>query len=117
MTLPPRNDAIRPWEDLDTEEQRIEARKIELYVAMVDNLDDHVGRLIDCLKANDLYDNTLIVFMADPGETKTFHEPESHSVISGAQHGKVLSAPAQDPAGQIGYVRDSSLLQHEAGPG
>ena len=43
-TLPPRNDAIRPWEDLDTQEQRIEARKMELYAAMVDNLDDHVGR-------------------------------------------------------------------------
>jgi arylsulfatase len=66
-TLPPRNDAIRPWEDLDTEEQRIEARKMELYAAMVDNLDDHVGRLIDYLKANDLYDSTLIIFMADNG--------------------------------------------------
>ncbi len=66
-TLPPRNDAIRPWEDLDTEEQRIEARKMELYAAMVDNLDDHVGRLIDYLKANDLYGNTLIIFMADNG--------------------------------------------------
>ena len=65
--LPPRNDAIRPWEDLDTENQRLEARKMELYAAMVDNLDDHVGRLIDYLKANDLYDNTLIIFMADNG--------------------------------------------------
>jgi arylsulfatase len=66
-SLPPRNDAIRPWEDLDTEEQRREARKMELYAAMVDNLDDHTGRLIDYLKANDLYDNTLIIFMADNG--------------------------------------------------
>ncbi len=40
---------------------------MELYAAMVDNLDDHVGRLIDYLKANDLYDNTLIVFMSDNG--------------------------------------------------
>ncbi len=40
---------------------------MELYAAMVDNLDDHVGRLIDYLKANDLYDNTLIIFMSDNG--------------------------------------------------
>lgn len=65
--LPPRNQEITPWSDLTAEEQRHESRKMELYAAMVDNLDDHVGRLIDYLKANDLYDNTLIVFMSDNG--------------------------------------------------
>jgi arylsulfatase len=40
---------------------------MELYAAMVDNLDDHVGRLFDYLRQNDLYDNTLIVFMSDNG--------------------------------------------------
>ncbi|MFQ5983739.1 MAG: arylsulfatase, partial [Woeseiaceae bacterium] len=65
--LPPRNDAVTPWENLTLEEQRRESRKMELYAAMVDNLDDHVGRLLDYLKENDLYDNTLIVFMSDNG--------------------------------------------------
>jgi arylsulfatase len=40
---------------------------MELYAAMVENLDHHVGRLIAHLKARDLYDNTLIVFMSDNG--------------------------------------------------
>ena len=66
-TLPPRNDAITPWEDLNPEEQRRESRKMELYAAMVDNLDDHVGRLVDYLKSSGLYENTLIVFMSDNG--------------------------------------------------
>jgi arylsulfatase len=65
--LPPRNDAIARWDDLDPEQQRREARKMELYAAMVENLDHHVGRLIDFLKANGLFDNTLIVFMSDNG--------------------------------------------------
>jgi len=65
--LPPRNDEIKPWDDLTAEEKRRESRKMELYASMVDNLDDHVGRLITYLKDNDLYDNTLIVFMADNG--------------------------------------------------
>ncbi|MCH7822795.1 MAG: sulfatase-like hydrolase/transferase [Proteobacteria bacterium] len=65
--LPPRNDAITPWEDLTSDEHRRESRKMELYAAMVDNLDDHVGRLLDYLKSNHLYDNTLIVFMSDNG--------------------------------------------------
>ena len=65
--LPPRNDAITPWEELDEEQQRRESRKMELYAAMVDNLDDHIGRIFDYLRANDLYDNTLIMFMSDNG--------------------------------------------------
>ena len=65
--LPPRNDAIALWSDLSAEQQRIEARKMELYAAMVENLDHHVGRLIDYLRASGLYENTLIVFMSDNG--------------------------------------------------
>jgi arylsulfatase len=66
-TLPPRNDAIVAWGDLDQEQQREESRKMELYAAMVDNLDDHVGQLLDFLRDNGLYDNTVIVFMSDNG--------------------------------------------------
>ena len=66
-TLPPRNDVITPWEDLSMEDRRRESRKMELYAAMVENLDGHVGRLVDYLKSNHLYDNTLIVFMSDNG--------------------------------------------------
>jgi arylsulfatase A-like enzyme len=40
---------------------------MELYAAMLDNLDRNVGRLLDYLRANDLYDDTLIVFMSDNG--------------------------------------------------
>jgi arylsulfatase len=65
--LPPRNPEIKPFAELSTAEQRREARKMELYAAMVDNLDRHVGRLLDYLRANDLYDDTLVVFISDNG--------------------------------------------------
>ncbi len=65
--LPPRNDAIRRWDDLSPDERSAESRKMELYAAMVENLDHHVGRLIDHLKQQGLYENTLIVFMSDNG--------------------------------------------------
>ena len=66
-SLPPRNDAITPWARLEPAAQRREARKMELYAAIVENLDHHVGRLIAYLQANNLYDNTLVVFMSDNG--------------------------------------------------
>ena len=65
--LPPRNDAITAWGDLAPGQRRRESRKMELYAAMVDNLDDHIGRLIGYLKSNGLYETTLIVFMSDNG--------------------------------------------------
>jgi len=65
--LPPRNDAIARWEELSSDQQRYESRKMELYAAMLDNLDDHIGRLIAYLRDSDLYDNTLVIFMGDNG--------------------------------------------------
>lgn len=65
--LPPRNPDITPWDALPDEQKRREARKMELYAAMLDNLDYHVGRLLDHLRATDQYDNTLIIFMSDNG--------------------------------------------------
>ncbi|HEX6308334.1 MAG TPA: sulfatase-like hydrolase/transferase, partial [Longimicrobiales bacterium] len=65
--LPPRNETITPWDSLDAEQRRIEARKMELYAAMVENLDHHIGRIIDRLKERGVYENTLIVFMSDNG--------------------------------------------------
>jgi arylsulfatase len=65
--LPPRNETITPWDELDEATRRKEARKMELYSALVDNFDDHIGQLIGYLKDEGLYDNTLIVFMGDNG--------------------------------------------------
>jgi arylsulfatase len=65
--LPPRNEGITHWDDLSSEEQRRESRKMELYAAMVENLDFHVGRLIKHLQDLGKFENTLIIFMADNG--------------------------------------------------
>ena len=67
MQLRPRNELVTPWQDLDAEQRRREARKMELYAAMVTNLDQHVGRLVEYLKQHRLYENTLIIFMSDNG--------------------------------------------------
>ena len=65
--LPPRNPAIVPWDELDKASQQRESRKMELYAAMVENLDRHIGQLVKYLHDSDQYDNTLIVFMSDNG--------------------------------------------------
>lgn len=58
---------LLPWASLTPDEQRIEERKMEIYAAMIDNLDQNIGRLIEYLKDIGEYDNTLFIFMSDNG--------------------------------------------------
>ncbi|AXI02909.1 arylsulfatase [Aquirhabdus parva] len=59
---------IRPkWQSLTLEQRQIESRKMEVYAAMVENLDHNIGRLIQHLKDIGEYDNTLIFFASDNG--------------------------------------------------
>ena len=55
------------WEDLPPETRAYEARRMEVFAAMVDRLDKQIGVLIDYLKAENLYDNTVILFISDNG--------------------------------------------------
>lgn len=55
------------WDSLSEEEQRFAARRMEIYAAMVSDLDHYVGEFVDYLKSIGEYDNTLIVFTSDNG--------------------------------------------------
>ncbi len=46
-------------------------RKMELYAGMVENMDHHVGRLIDYLKEIGEYDNTIFIVFGDNGAEGT----------------------------------------------
>lgn len=57
----------RPWHSLSAEERRLESRKMEVYAAMIDEVDVHTGRLIEYLKSRKLFDNTVVLFLSDNG--------------------------------------------------
>ena len=67
VTSFPRLPNIPAWESLTIEQRKQASRKMEIYAAMVEYMDNQVGRLIDHLKKIDQYDNTLIVFISDNG--------------------------------------------------
>jgi arylsulfatase A-like enzyme len=58
---------IPSWADLPEPMQKTQARKMELYAAMVANLDHHVGRLVERLRELGELQHTLIVFLSDNG--------------------------------------------------
>jgi arylsulfatase len=55
------------WESLTNEQKKREARSMELYSAMIDNIDHHLDRLFTHLKKTGDYNNTLIIFFSDNG--------------------------------------------------
>lgn len=57
----------KAWADLSDKEKATEARIMETYAAMVDTLDQNIGRVIDHLRETDELDNTFILFMSDNG--------------------------------------------------
>ncbi|MCL4158443.1 UNVERIFIED_CONTAM: hypothetical protein GTU68_002693, partial [Idotea baltica] len=63
----PRLQRVSAWEALSEEEKEVSSKEMEIYAAMIDVLDQNVGRLIDHLKKTGDYDNTFIVFISDNG--------------------------------------------------
>jgi arylsulfatase len=59
--------AAPAWDELGEDARRRAARVMELYAAMLENLDSHVGRLVDYLDETGQLDNTVILFMSDNG--------------------------------------------------
>jgi arylsulfatase len=66
-TTYPRLANVPAWANLSAAERQQSARRMELYAAMVENMDANIGKLIEYLKAKNLYDNTLIIFLSDNG--------------------------------------------------
>lgn len=59
--------AEKPWQRLTEQERKVSARRMEIYAAIVDDLDRYVGKVMDYLKDVGEYDNTLVFFMSDNG--------------------------------------------------
>jgi len=62
------NARFRPrWSELTAEQKAVDARHMEIYAAMVSDLDRYVGEFVDYLKKTGQYDNTFIMFSSDNG--------------------------------------------------
>lgn len=68
---------IPRWADLSPEQQRDQARRMELYASMVAGIDFHVGRLLDFLRGAGALDDTVIVFLSDSGPEPRGRPPGS----------------------------------------
>jgi len=75
------------WDALAAKDQRYQARQMEVYAAMAEAMDHHVGRLVAHLKASGQYDNTVFLFLSDNGpEGSDYAQAQPWLVTQYSQH-------------------------------
>lgn len=55
------------WSGLSKEVQAFQSVKMQVHAAMIDDMDQALGRVIDQIKSMGILDNTLILFLSDNG--------------------------------------------------
>lgn len=56
-----------PWDSLDADRREDLARRMAIYAAMVDRMDQNIGRVVADLRRHGELDNTLFLFLSDNG--------------------------------------------------
>jgi len=60
------------WQQLSPTARQVEARRMEIYAAMIENMDANIGRLLRYLRERGLYENSFIVFLSGNGAATAF---------------------------------------------
>ncbi len=72
-----------PWESLTDEQRRFQATKMAIHAAMIDRMDQEIGRVIAQLKAMEAFENTIIFYASDNGASAEImvrnggHDPDA----------------------------------------
>jgi arylsulfatase len=58
---------VQDWDKLLPAQRQVELKRMRIYAAMIENMDYHIGRLLEALDQRDTDRETVIVFMSDNG--------------------------------------------------
>ncbi|TWT38951.1 arylsulfatase [Blastopirellula retiformator] len=106
-----------PWTDLTDEQRRFQATKMAIHAAMVDRMDQEIGRLVEHLKAMGEYENTLILFASDNGasaEIMVRHGGHDPSAPMGSAASYLCLGPGFSSAANTPFRRHKTWV-HEGG--
>jgi arylsulfatase len=65
--LGPWLELVPKWEELTAEQKKMEIRRMEIYSAVIENIDHHIGRVLQYLESSGKKKNTLVIFFSDNG--------------------------------------------------
>ncbi len=107
----PGYDALE-WSSLTDEERRRFQKYQEVYAAMVDSVDQSLGRIVDTLTELGELDNTIIVFTSDNGATAEGGPVGTRSYFSQFVHGPVPPDWDRDVAHDEELIGTAALGVH-----
>lgn len=79
-----------PWDELTPAQKKFQAGKMAVHAAMVDRMDQEIGRVMAQLKAMGAFENTLILFASDNGASAEImvrgdgHDPTAPMGLAGS---------------------------------
>lgn len=65
--LSPRDSSVQSWDSVSGSQKALWDMRMATYAAMVDCMDQNIGRILDTLEANNATENTVIIFISDNG--------------------------------------------------
>ena len=72
-----------PWDSLNAEQQEFQAMKMAIHAAMIDRMDQEVGRVLEQSRAMGERENTIVLYMSDNGASAEIivrgdgHDPDA----------------------------------------
>lgn len=105
-----KNESGKLW--ADCQEQAWEVKHMEAHAAMVDRMDQGIGKLIQKLKESGEYENTVILFLADNGASPERGYPPGFDRPGHTREGEEIMYPHQKyerPGDELtwGYLGDA----------
>ena len=91
--LPPLRDDIPQWSSLTDAEQEQEIHRRAVYAAMMDSVDQNVGKVLQQLAASGIADDTLVIFTGDNG-AQAFDNTSNRTQSPSAQDSRWSMGPA-----------------------
>ncbi|HUZ18640.1 MAG TPA: arylsulfatase [Spirochaetia bacterium] len=79
--LSPRDATQPPWDEASN--KAWEQRRMEVYAAQIDRMDQGIGKIIETLSSTGCLDDTLILFMSDNGGCAEVLLPPAQGLLSG----------------------------------
>ncbi len=63
---------FKPWSELTRAERAHQERLMEVYAAMLENMDANIARVLDALREAGVYNDTIIIFLSDNGPSAAY---------------------------------------------
>ncbi|MDA0347074.1 MAG: arylsulfatase [Verrucomicrobia bacterium] len=67
LELAPMPEHVPAWDSLTDKQRQFESFRMAIFAAMVDKVDQNIGRMVEYLKEKGEYENTLIMLVSDNG--------------------------------------------------